>query len=143
MEPVVETTNPTRDILIALGVTLLIIAVACIIIFWPSKKSPVPVTSSPVPSSPVPSTPVTVTLSVLNGSGVVGAAGTAAEKLKSAGFEVTNIGNADRSNYKRTKITSKNSVDPKILEALGKTADKVDFATGSGDMVEIILGKDL
>lgn len=133
MEPVVETTNPTRDVLIALGVTLLIIAVACIIIFWPSKKSPVPVTS----------TPVTVTLSVLNGSGVVGAAGTAAEKLKAAGFEVTNIGNADRSNYKRTKITSKNPVDPKILEALGKTADKVDFATGSGDMIEIILGKDL
>ena len=85
-------------------------------------------------------TPVSITISVLNGSGVVGAAGTAAEKLKSAGFDVTNIGNADRQSYKKTKITSKNPVDAKLLNALGKTLEEVDMATGSGDVVEIILG---
>lgn len=128
-----------KEVFIALGVVLLIIGIICAVLFWPTPSPSAPVGTSFVASSPVP-TPVSISISVLNGSGIVGAAGTAAEKLKSAGFEVTNIGNADRSNYKKTKITSKNSLDPKILEALGKTADQIDLATGSGDIVEIILG---
>ena len=70
----------------------------------------------------------------------MGAAGTAAEKLKSAGFDVTNIGNADRQSYKKLKLLPKNPVDAKLLNALGKTLEEVDMATGSGDVVEIILG---
>ena len=108
--------------------------------FWPTPSTPTSPTAT-LGASPVPSpTPVSITISVLNGSGVVGAAGTAAEKLKSAGFDVTNIGNADRQSYKKTKITSKNPVDAKLLNALGKTLEEVDMATGSGDVVEIILG---
>jgi hypothetical protein len=128
--------HEVRDILIALGILLVMIVLFCVFIFWPAKQVEMKISVLPTPTP----TPVSVSISVLNGSGVVGAAGTAAEKLRAAGFEVVNIGNADRSNYKKTRVTAKRPLDPKILEALGKTSDQVDIATGSGDVIEIILG---
>ena len=48
--------------------------------------------------------PAEIEVRVLNGSGQTGAASRAAQDLEAAGFEVVEIGNADRSDYGRTVV---------------------------------------
>ena len=58
------------------------------------------------------------TISVLNGSGVVGKAGEVKTSLTTAGFKVGTTGNADKSNYTTTQIAAKKSVDKAYLTKL-------------------------
>jgi hypothetical protein len=48
-----------------------------------------------------------ITVEVLNGSGVRGAAAGVAEKLRRAGFQVQRVDNADRQNYEVSKVISR------------------------------------
>jgi calcineurin-like phosphoesterase len=47
------------------------------------------------------------TVEVLNGTAITGLAGRTAEMLRSFGYDVIAIGNADRSNYETTEIISR------------------------------------
>ena len=65
---------------------------------------PVQITQTEVKSTPVPFNKSLWTIEVLNGSGQAGAANLAAGKLTDLGFQVTKIGNADRSNYSNVSV---------------------------------------
>jgi hypothetical protein len=60
--------------------------------------------TSPAPGVPLKTPPEKVRVQVLNGSGVTGAAGTIAEKLKVLGFDIVRVGAADRTDYAVTEI---------------------------------------
>lgn len=58
------------------------------------------------------------TIAVLNGSGIAGKAASEKSALTSAGFSVTSVGNAANSNYTKTEISAKSSVDQAFLTKL-------------------------
>jgi hypothetical protein len=80
----------------------------------------------PTPTAPPPTVKPTVkpvdaaafTISVLNGSGISGKAATVKTSLTTDGFKVTSTGNADNSNFTKTVIAAKKSVDPAFLTKL-------------------------
>ncbi len=91
---------------------------------WLTTKIAAP-TATPVPkasSTPAPTTkPVDTsayTVSVLNGSGIVGKAAEVKSSLETAGFKVSSVGNADRNDYTNTQIAAKKSVDKTYLASL-------------------------
>lgn len=92
-------------------------------------------TPEPTPSpSPTPE-PVDIselTVSVLNGSGVIGAAGNAENLLEDAGFTVGNTGNASRFNYTDTVIQVKESVPQSVVDQLEETLSE-DYSVEIGD----------
>lgn len=82
---------------------------------------------------------------VLNGSGVSGAAGKLSTKLKDLGYTVSSTGNADSSDYESTEINVK-STKKNFLNLLKKDlgsdytiGDTTTTYTGSGD-AQIIIG---
>ncbi len=82
---------------------------------------------------------------VLNGSGVSGAAGKLSTKLKDLGYNVSSTGNADSSDYESTEINLK-STKKSFLNLLKKdlgsdyiVGDTSTTYTGSGD-AQIIIG---
>lgn len=58
------------------------------------------------------------TITVLNGSGVVGKAAEVKTSLTTAGFKVGTTGNADKSDYTKTQIAAKKNVDKDYLTKL-------------------------
>lgn len=83
-------------------------------------------------------------LEVLNGSGISGVAGEAADFLQDEGFNVSSIGNADNFDYEKTII--------KYKKEKKETAESISQALGAGDLQEIagqeedillIIGKDV
>lgn len=64
------------------------------------------------------------TVSVLNGSGVVGKASEVKTTLTTAGFKVSTTGNADKSDYTTTQISAKKSVDKAYIEKLEEELKK-------------------
>ncbi len=80
----------------------------------------------PTPTAPPPTVKPTqkpvdtaaFTISVLNGSGISGKAATVKLTLTTAGFKVTSSGNADKSDFTKTEIAAKKSVDPAYLTKL-------------------------
>lgn len=92
-------------------------------------------TPEPTPSpSPTPE-PVDIselTVSVLNGSGVIGAAGNAENLLEDAGFTVGNTGNASRFNYTDTVIQVKEDVPQSVIDQLEETLSE-DYSVEIGD----------
>lgn len=108
-------------------------------------------TSVPTPSPAPTAKPVNLqvyTIAVLNGSGVTGAAGKTQSSLNSAGFKVTSTGNADRSDYTKTEISAKKSVDPAYISKLEDELNKsfvIDTTVGISESsstsdVTVIIG---
>jgi hypothetical protein len=64
------------------------------------------------------------TVSVLNGSGVSGAATKVKTTLTDAGFKITSTGNANSSDVVDTYISAKTSVDEAFLKKLSDTVSK-------------------
>jgi anionic cell wall polymer biosynthesis LytR-Cps2A-Psr (LCP) family protein len=58
------------------------------------------------------------TVEVLNGSGLNGLAGRTAELLRSFGYDVISIGNADRDDYEKTEIIDRSGIDD-VVKAFG------------------------
>jgi hypothetical protein len=58
----------------------------------------------------------TYKVSVLNGSGQIGAAGKAGDLLETAGFKIGNTGNAANFNYKTTTIQAKSTVPASVTK---------------------------
>lgn len=84
------------------------------------------------------------TISVLNGSGVVGKASDVKTTLTTAGFKVSTTGNADKSDYTKTQIAAKKSVDKaylaKLEEELKKSFDVTEVSTApESDTTDVIV----
>lgn len=84
-------------------------------------------------------------IKVLNGSGLIGAAGRAVEKLKKEGFETLSSANADSFNYEQTLIQYKKGRE-KEAEFLNKlfdnAAELVETNNRQEDII-LIIGKNL
>ncbi len=94
--------------------------------FLGAKPTP---TSAPTPIPSPTAKPVdlqSVSIDILNGSGVSGEAGKVKTSLTTDKFNVTSTGNADNNNYTKTVIAAKKTVDPAYLTQL-KTELKKTF----------------
>jgi LytR cell envelope-related transcriptional attenuator len=65
------------------------------------------------------------TISVLNGSTVAGKAADTKASLTADGYKVTTVGNADNSNYTKTEIAAKSTVDKAFISRLQQDAGKL------------------
>ncbi len=93
------------------------------------EMSPFP-SNSPAPSASV--KPSAYKVSVLNGSGVIGAASKVKEALESGGFTVSATGNADRYTYANTTIRAKENVPLSSIELVkAALADGYTVEVGS------------
>jgi len=81
---------------------------------------------------------------VLNGSGISGAAGKVADRLKEAGFQVTHEGNASDFTYDRCQVISHKANNPgaqRIAALLNCGAVQEDSSKGGAD-ITVIVGRD-
>lgn len=74
-------------------------------------------------------------IKVQNGSGIAGEAGKEQENLEAEGFKVASIGNADSSNYDKTIVKAKKSVEKEFLDKLEKVL-KTSFALGKTETLD-------
>jgi LCP family protein required for cell wall assembly len=72
--------------------------------FFADLSADSPATAGATPTAPQTVAPSTVTIDVLNGSGVPGRAGEAAGALEAAGFVIGDTGNADSSDHDKTVV---------------------------------------
>ena len=95
------------------------------------------VSLSPTPEEPTPKTVdlSKYTISVLNGSEIDGAASNLKSDLEGAGFQVSSIGNADKSDYAETVIQAKENVDKDFLDKLTTTLEE-SFAVGKTEELD-------
>lgn len=85
------------------------------------------------------------TVQVLNGSGVVGAAASAAEMLKNEGYEVKSVGNAPKYNYDSSEVINHNGSDEgagQIASLLNSQIIKREQDKTAPADVTVIVGKD-
>ncbi len=111
--------------------------------FFSSLAAPEPDGESAAPSSSAASvSPESVTVSVLNGSGVSGAAATAGEELSTAGFEAGSGGNADRTDTTTVLHAAGDDAAAALVAAqVPGAAIAVDDSLPEGT-VQLILGAD-
>lgn len=67
-------------------------------------------------------------INILNGSGKDGEASLLKTKLEKIGYSISDIGNADKNNYTRTKLSAKSNVNK---EFLNKLQNDIDLKTSS------------
>lgn len=106
-----------------------------------STASPTPTATGP----PLKTPPENIRVRVLNGAGLAGAAGTLAEKLKVAGFNVTSVGDAPRSDYAVTQVRHSPTYDEsaRTLGAALPAATVVpDPALAGSATLTVIVGAD-
>lgn len=102
-----------------------------------SKSEKINVVSlSPTPTA-IPEPTKTVDLKkyeikILNGSEVAGEAGRQKDSLQEEGFTVSSVGNADKSDYTKTIIQAKRTVDKDFLDKL-KSVLEVSFNMGDNE----------
>jgi polyisoprenyl-teichoic acid--peptidoglycan teichoic acid transferase len=90
------------------------------------------------------STPASISVEVLNGAGVTGLAARTADRLKQAGFTVTNVADAPQPQAQTTIIARANarSVADQMASAVGLPASRVTTGNPSNADVQITLGAD-
>lgn len=97
----------------------------------PSASPATQATATPV-ATPKPVVKLdTLSVNVLNGSGVIGAAGKVKSALEAAGFKVTGTGNAANYNFKNTVVQVKPGTSAEVIQA-AKDALK-DYVVEVGD----------
>lgn len=117
-----------------------------------SEKAAVTPTEAPETSESTSSAEMEVKLDeysikVLNGSGVRGEAGRVQSSLEDAGFTVSEIGNADNSDYEKTLIQHKKDVKKGFLDKLKEELEKTyeldkneELPDSASDEVIVIIG---
>ncbi len=92
---------------------------------------------------------LTATVEVRNGSGAIGAAGAAAEKLAESGFKIADVGNADSFEYHNTVINHRSGADEaaaRIRQVLvvpdAKLIEERKWDSNEELEAVVILGKD-
>lgn len=112
----------------------------------PTEVSPTP-TSKPT-ATPTKKPTKNLTIKVLNGSGVTGAAKLASDFLTGLGYEITSVGNADSQDFENTTIQIKQDkqslldqlkIDLSTKYTIGTTS--ADLSTASSSDVIVIIGK--
>jgi LCP family protein required for cell wall assembly len=104
-------------------------------------------TDAAKPAEPATPDPSTVSVKVLNGSGIGGSAGSMAGKLTAAGYKVDpNPSNADNANYASTKVLYANDAAIPAAEALaakipGASTGAKDASNGFSTQLLVIVGK--
>ncbi|WP_138732317.1 LCP family protein [Modestobacter excelsi] len=101
-------------------------------------------TAAPTTAAPATVAPADVSVAVFNGSGTSGLAGEAATQLESAGYTITETGNADSMDHTTTEIRYA-AGDEALATTLagsvpGATTEQVDDATSG--TVQLVLGSD-
>jgi polyisoprenyl-teichoic acid--peptidoglycan teichoic acid transferase len=88
--------------------------------------------------------PASVSVEVLNGAGVTGLAARSADKLKQAGYNVTNVADAPRAQAQTSIIAkaSARTAAQQIASALGVSTDRVSTGNPTNADVQVILGAD-
>jgi len=110
----------------------------------PQVLSPTPTPQEPSPS-PIPGEEIDVSsykVSVLNGSGQIGAAGSVGSLLEEAGFEIANIGNATKYDYEATVIQAKETVPEQVLQMI-EDALSDTYSVEMGDALLSTSGYDI
>lgn len=87
-----------------------------------------------------------ISINVLNGSGITGAAAKLETSLDSEGYNVVSRGNADNSDYTDTIIQAKDTVSDDYLDALSEFLSKtysvspeIETASGSADDADVTI----
>lgn len=112
-----------------------------------ASASPSPTTTPTATPTPSPSgvVPANVTLRVLNGTTVTGAAGKAKTVLEKAGFTVRTTGNASNQNYATTTVyyqTGRQAEADAVKAALTDyTVTEQESSLAAPDMVLVVIGK--
>jgi hypothetical protein len=115
-----------------------------------SNPTPTP-TATPVPPTPTPVDRSPISIQILNGSGVSGAAAKTAETLEGLGYTIADTGNADNANYETTEIyTTPDFPDELTATFLTDLKDEYGSASISGQIdtlpddanARIVLGTD-
>lgn len=96
----------------------------------PTEMTP---TSKPSPTPTV--VPSSYKVSVLNGSGVIGAAGKVKASLETSGFKVTGTGNAANYSFKNTVVQVKSSVSAGAIDLIKKALN--DYVVEDGDTLPV------
>lgn len=97
------------------------------------------------PAEPTP--PGNLSVKVLNGSGTAGVANSMAGVLKTAGYNVTSVGNAKRFNYENTTIFFKSGrraeaeAAAKAISKTGATVEEENSVTAGLDLVVVVGAK--
>jgi hypothetical protein len=91
-------------------------------------------TEEPTPSKE--SNKSDISISVQNGSGVSGAAGEAADILRSAGFSIASTANPDNTNYSDVTIKIKNSLKTSLSDIEDALSDDYTIGSTSTDLPE-------
>ncbi|MEO6866725.1 MAG: LCP family protein [Gaiellales bacterium] len=109
-----------------------------------TAEAPEAAGEKPAPTAPDPST---VSVRVLNGSGIGGAAGTMAQALGAAGYKIDPAqSNADNANYASTRVVYQNNAAKPAAEALasgisGATTAAKDLSNEFSTQLLVIVGK--
>ena len=109
-----------------------------------AAQSPTPAPTPSPSASPAGVVKANVTLRVLNGTKVAGAAADTKKTLEAAGFTVKSIGNAKTQNYTKTTIyyqTGRLAEATAVQAALGDATLTESSAQAAPDMVLVIYGK--
>ena len=155
-EPAIEKRGK-KIFVVGIGVTLVVVLLTGIIAFYLTsqlKQEPEVLVSEKVVTTPAPE-PTSVpfnrqdwTFEVLNGSGIVGSAKVASDKLQSLGYTVIKTGNADKNNYSKSQILVSKDFQSKSALLLEDLKGTFDLATSSAELTEstasarLIIGKD-
>lgn len=113
----------------------------------PTPQATVTVSMTPVPSANPIASPVPIAnykISVLNGSGKIGAATTAKNLLTRAGFKVASTGNAENFNFDTTLIQVKSTVPDDVVAKLktslvGSFSPQIGKALDDADQFDVII----
>jgi hypothetical protein len=99
-----------------------------------TRATPAP---TPIPTpTPTPEPVIDAySVSVLNGSGTVGAAGEAEDLLTKAGFDVTNTGNAKTFDFEETVIQVKGDVPQAVIDKLEEVLSE-SYSVTTGEALE-------
>lgn len=158
-QPMLSQSKPGRKKLITAAVIIVIVLVSIWVIksfLGGSPESKIKTESQPIQTPiPTPSPTPTVKLirsewsfEVLNGSGVSGAAKKLADQLKSLGYQVIKVANADKDTYTQNQIFVRANLKDKIDLVIADLKDVIKIASVAGELSDstasarIIIGKD-
>lgn len=113
-----------------------------------AQPTPTP-TVTPIPTLAPALSRADLTIQVLNGSGVVGAAGKMRELLEEKGYSVANVGNTDEYTYEETQILVKQDLEAYLTMFKEDLGEEYSIGSTSASLEEdspydaqIIVGKE-
>lgn len=110
------------------------------------QVSPTPLISPIVQPTAEPIDLTSLTIEIMNGSGVPGEAGKVASLLKNAGFGEAETGNADSYDYEETEVTVSEKVTTEATQLISKALEEyelnpIEVSSGSAEFdINVVVG---